>query len=193
MWTNDYEALVEVFKTATQDSANLHSPDYFLPGVIRSDSSDYAVGAVLFQLYTNSTRNIIHQAIAFASKKYSGAAINWDTYKQEAYALYFAVFKLGSYLCGQEFVPEIDHRNLVWIESSQVPIIVCWRVLLQSYVFQVRHIPGTENTVADWLSRMYPMNSSVAQPIVWISSSSASCLVDMFHIVHGQRSLHHGA
>ena len=62
-----------------------------LPWVIRSDSSDYAVGAVLFQLYTSSTGTISHQAIAFASKKYSGAAINWDTYKQEAYALYFAI------------------------------------------------------------------------------------------------------
>ena len=49
-----------------------------------------------------------------------------------------------------------------------MPIIVRWRVLLQSYVFQVRHIPGTENTVADWLSRMYPITSPVVQPLLLI-------------------------
>ena len=128
-WTKDYKALFEVFKTAIQDSATLHFPDYSLPWVIRSDSSDYAVGAVLFQFYTNSTVNIIHQAIAFASKKYSGAAINWDTYKQETYALYFAVFQFGYYLRGKEFVLETDHRNLVWIESTLVPTLYYIRTL----------------------------------------------------------------
>ena len=43
-----------------------------LPWIIRSDSSDHAVGAVLFQEYTNFTGNIIHQPISFASHKYSG-------------------------------------------------------------------------------------------------------------------------
>jgi hypothetical protein len=58
---------------------------------------------------------------------------------------------------GKEFVLETDHRNLVWIESSLVPTVVRWRVLLQSYTFQIRHIPGKDNAVADWLSRMYPV------------------------------------
>jgi hypothetical protein len=39
------------------------------------------------------------------------------------------------------------------MESSQVPKIVRWRVLLQSFSFSLRHIAGTKNTVADWLSR----------------------------------------
>ena len=75
-WTKDYKAIFEVFKTALKDSATLTFPDYSLPWVIRSDSSDYAVGAVLFQVYTSPDGTSIHQAIAFASKKYSGAAIN---------------------------------------------------------------------------------------------------------------------
>ena len=32
----------------------LHFPDYNLPWVIRSDASDHAVGAVRFQIYTDS-------------------------------------------------------------------------------------------------------------------------------------------
>ena len=50
---------------------------------------------------------------------------------------------------------ETDHRNLLWIEKSDVPIVVRWRVFLQSFEMFVRHILGAKNTVADWLSRMH--------------------------------------
>ena len=109
------------------------------------------MGAVLFQKYTDQTGSVIHQPISFASHEYSGAAINWDTYKQEAYALYYAAIQFGYYLRGKEFTVETDHRNLVWMKTSQVPIVVRWRVLLQSFNFVVRHIPGQQNAVADSL------------------------------------------
>ena len=48
-WSKDYKAIFETFKTAIQNSVTLHFPDYSLPWIIRSDSSDHAVGAVLFQ------------------------------------------------------------------------------------------------------------------------------------------------
>ena len=35
------------------------------------------------------------------------------------------------------------------------PIVVRWRVFLQSFVMFIRHVSGAKNTVADWLSRMH--------------------------------------
>ena len=169
-WPKDYRALFETFKTAIQASVTLHFPDYNLPWTIRSDSSDTAVGAVLFQEFTDTSGTIIQQPIAFASHKYSGAAVNWDTYKKEAYAIYYAIRQFGYYLTGKPFIVETDHRNLVWMETSLVPIIIRWRVLLQSYVFNIRHIPGVKNSVADWLSRMYPQ--STLPPILSSAESS---------------------
>ena len=189
-WTKDYIAIFEAFKTAISNSITLHFPDYSLPWIIRSDSSDHAVGAVLFQEYTDASNTITHQPISFASHKYSGAAVNWDTFKQEAYAIYYAVTAFSYYLRGKEFIVETDHRNLVWIESSQVPIVIRWRVLLQSYNFHIRHIKGTENTVADWLSRMYTVITT--NPILNVLEQQPT-LQDMFHTVHGHRSLHYGA
>ena len=178
-WSKDYKQLFDLFKTAIQKSVTLHFPDYGLPWIIRSDSSDHAVGAVLFQEYSTPSGDVIHQPIAFASHKYFGAAINWDTYKQEAYALFYAVSQFGYYLRGKPFVLETDHRNLVWIESSQVPIIIRWRVLLQSYTFEVKHIPGKDNTVADWLSRMYPL-PSVVPVLATVSTTKYPPLEVMF-------------
>ena len=142
----------------------MHFPDYTLPWIIRSDSSDDAVGAVLFQEFIDSQDTIIHQPIAFASHKYSGAAV-----KKEAYALYYAVTQFGYYLRGKSFLLETHHRNLVWIETSQVRIVFRWRVLLQSYVFTVKHIPGKDKTVADWLSRMH----SLTQPPSTLSPTTS--------------------
>lgn len=189
-WPKDYRNLFETFKTAIQASVILHFPDYNLPWIIRSDSSDNAVGAVLFQEFTDSSGTIIHQPITFASHKYSGAAVNWDTYKKEAYAIYYAVCQFGYYLTGKTFVVETDHRNLVWMETSLVPIIIRWRVLLQSYSFQIKHIPGKQNGVADCISRMHPQST----PSSTLSSSENTLSIqEMFASVHGHRSLHHGA
>jgi hypothetical protein len=68
--------------------------------------------------------------------------------------------------------------------------VVRWRVLLQSFVFDVKHIPGKNNTVADWLSRMYPLPTP--QPTLSAISTPLT-ITDMFSAVHGGRSLHYGA
>jgi RNase H-like domain found in reverse transcriptase len=188
-WSKDYKALFDTFKMYISCSLTLHFLDCSLPWILRSDASDHAVGAVLFQEYRDSTGTVIHQPIASISHKFSGAAVNWDTFKQEAFALYFGVSKLSYYLRGKEFLLETDHRNLLWIESSHVPIVVRWRVLLQSFTFKLKHIPGKENLVADWLSRMYPLSTDA----VVASITEKPSLQDMLYAVHGGRSLHHGA
>ena len=160
-WTYDYEAHFELFKTAILNATKLHFPNYDLPWVLRCDASQFAVGAVIYQEFILPSGEIEHQPIAFSSKRFSEPAQKWDTYKREAYAIYQAVMSFHYYLRGKEFVVETDHRNLQWIETSQTPIVVRWRALLQSYSFLIRHIPGTENKVADWMSRMYTTDEDI--------------------------------
>ena len=160
-WTYDYQAHFELFKQAILKATQLHFPDYSLPWVLRCDASQFAVGAVIYQEFTQPNGEIVHQPIAFSSKRFSEPAQKWDTYKREAYAIYQAVMSFHYYLRGKEFLVETDHRNLQWIETSQTPIVVRWRALLQSYNFLIRHIPGTENKVADWMSRMYTTDEDI--------------------------------
>jgi hypothetical protein len=40
------------------------------------------------------------------------------------------------------------------MEASEVPMIVRWRIYLQSFDFKIKHIKGRDNTVADALSRL---------------------------------------
>ena len=152
-WTFDYRGHFDKFKTAIRAACTLFFPRYDLPWVIRCDASEYAVGAMLFQIFTRKDGTIEYQPIAFSSKRFSDPATKWDAYKREAYAIYHAVHSFAWYLRGKEFLVETDHRNLQWIEASQSPIVCRWRALLQSFKFRIFHIPGRENRVADWLSR----------------------------------------
>jgi len=153
-WTDDYKEAFEKMKQSLVTSVALFFPDYELPWILRVDASDVAVGAVLCQIRTDKDGNEVFEPIGFASKKFSETAMNWDPFKKEAYAAYFGVNYFAYYLRGKAFILETDHRNLLWIEKSEVPMVVRWRLFMQSFCMYVRHIPGTKNMVADWLSRM---------------------------------------
>ena len=187
-WDKDYVGHFNSFKIAIGKAAELFFPDYTKQWIIRTDASQFAVGAVLFQLDIQEDGTVVHQPIAFASKRFSGPAQNWDTYKREAYGIFFAVHAFAYYLRGRDFIVETDHRNLQWIENSQSPIVVRWRALLQSYSFVIRHIPGKENTVADWMSRMYLLDGE--EDLV---DERELTVEEIMQHVHGGRELHFGA
>ena len=61
-------------------------------------------------------------------------------------------------------------------------MVVRWRVFLQSFRMFVRHIPGTKNLVADWLSRMLAslFGISVDEFLArGIESADISCLLSV--------------
>ena len=165
-WQFDYESYFIKFKECIKRACELYFPRYELPWVVRCDASEHAVGAVLFQILTLEDGTVQHQPIAFSSKRFSEPATKWDAYKREAFAIYHSVHSFGWYLRGKDFIVETDHRNLQWIESSLSPIVCRWRALLQSYQFKIRHIPGRDNKVADWMSRPSPLSAVISdEPI----------------------------
>jgi len=84
------------------------------------------------------------------------------------------------YLRGKPFLLETDHRNLLWIEKSDVPIFVRWRVFLQSIVMFIRHVSGAKNTVADWRCRTHAYVSSEKIDLLNAAHSDIACLVPSF-------------
>ena len=154
-WKVDYRAIFEDFKLALLNATANYYPNYDLPWILRTDASLYGVGAVLLQVYTDpKTKEQQYQPIAFASKKFSEQASRWSTIEQEAFGIYFAVHHFSYYLRCKDFVIETDHNNLLWMDASPVPKIIRWKIYLQSFRFDIRHIPGKHNAVADWLSRL---------------------------------------
>jgi hypothetical protein len=153
-WSENYRLIFEQVKLGLQDATAVFYPDYNLEWILRTDASQYGVGAVLLQVYyADENSPPQYQPLGFASQKFSSQATRWSTIEQEAYGIYFGVKSFSYYLLCKPFILETDHNNLLWIESSAVPKVIRWRVYLQSFSFMLRHIPGKKNLVADWLSR----------------------------------------
>ena len=62
--------------------------------------------------YASFMNNECAEPIAYISRKFSTRAAEWDTHKQESYAIYYCVKKLQYLLRGKYFELETDHRNL---------------------------------------------------------------------------------
>jgi hypothetical protein len=155
-WKHDYRAEFKAFIAGLQGACELFYPDYELEWILRTDASELGVGAVLLQVKTMEDGNVVLQPIAFVAKKFSETAKAWSTIEQEGYGIFYAVKTLAYYLIGKRFTVETDHNNLLWMEASAVPKIVRWRIFLQSFNFELRHIAGSKNMIADWFSRNFP-------------------------------------
>ena len=68
------------------------------------------------------------------------------------------------------------------MENSVVPIVIYWRIYLQSFdVTIIRHISGTKNLVADWLSRaQLDMLSHKGYCMEEVSGSEYGLVTNMF-------------
>ena len=177
------DELVQAFVTLKQacaDSVALFTPDYECPFLVRCDASTIGCGAVLLQLLppTHPTHPGELVPIAFCSHKFSDAATRWSTWDQELYSIFYSVTKeFRHYLYGKIFVVENDHRNLQWLEASVVPKVVRWRLALQDFDFRVRHIPGKDQIVADYFSRLHclSLDSLVSTPSTFGISPTSTC------------------
>lgn len=73
----------------------------------------------------------------------------------------YCLKKLQYYLYAKKFVMETDHANLRFLEKSEVPKLIRWKLFMQSFAFDLRHIKGVDNVVADWQSRLYLLRSEI--------------------------------
>ena len=92
----------------------------------------------------------------------------------EVFIFVFCIKNLDLYLQGKHFTVRTDHKNLVYLSNSTVSKLVKWRVLLSEFRFQIEHIPGAQNVVADEVTMIFTKNclkiSSVALRTIQLSA-----------------------
>ena len=198
-WTVDYESHFELFKAALLNAQALIIPNYDYQWILRVDASKFAVGSTLVQLRpTGATLEtgkpeVIEEFLSFDSSKLSKPMQRWDTHKLEAYACYKGVMENEYFLLGKAFILETDHANLLYIAQSTSPIVIRWFWALRRFRIYIRYIKGSNNIVADFLSRMHPpdmvalLDEVTAPPPEKISQ--AECLKQ----AHCRSQFHRGA
>jgi hypothetical protein len=121
--------------------------------ILQTDASGLAMGAVLSQ-----ERDGVRQTIAYASRTLTTQERKVSSiYELECLAVLFGTDKFQKYLEHQEFVLETDNQALSWLlaHPRQLGKIGSWVARISALNFEVRHVKGSQNIVADALSRMF--------------------------------------
>ncbi|CAN6723550.1 unnamed protein product [Malus baccata var. baccata] len=136
-------------------------PDWSTPFELMCDASDYAIGVVLFQ-----RKNKLPHVIYYASHTLNDAQLNYSTTEKELLAIVFALYKFRSYLIGTKVIVFTDHAALKYLftKKEAKPRLIRWMLILQEFDIEIRDKKGSENVVADHLSRMVHNEESL--PIV---------------------------
>ena len=161
-WTEHCEEAFVKLKNLLTSAPVIQPPDWSLPFEIMCDASDYAVGAVLGQRKDKKP-----YVIYYASKTLNSAQMNYTTTEKELLAVVFACEKFRSYLVGSPVVVFSDHAALKYLLSKKdsKARLVRWILLLQEFDITIKDKKGTENVVADHLSRLTTDSRSDITPI----------------------------
>ena len=112
---------------------------------------EYAVSAVLGQ-----RKDKIFYAIYYASRTLNEAQLNYATIKKELLAIVFAFDKFKPYLIGNKVIVFTDHSAIKYLMTKKDanPTLIRWVLQLQEFDVEIKDKKGSENMVANHLSRL---------------------------------------
>ncbi|KAL4312854.1 hypothetical protein GQ457_01G019910 [Hibiscus cannabinus] len=150
-FNNDCIKAFNLLKQKLVTAPIVEPPDWKLPFELMCDASDYAVGAVLGQ-----RKGKIFHPIYYVSKTLNDAQVNYTTTEKEMMAVIFAFDKFRSYLICTKVIVHTDHSAIKYLLSKKdaKPRLIRWILLLQEFDIEIIDRKGTENQVADHLSRL---------------------------------------
>ncbi|GFW42339.1 transposon Tf2-9 polyprotein [Trichonephila clavipes] len=149
-WSEEEEKAFQTLKQCLVSPPILKQADFSKPFLIRTDASNYALGAVLLQGEDKE-----EHPVEFASRLLNPAERNYSTTEREALAVVWALNKFRGYIDGASITVASDHQPLRWLMKLKSPTgrLARWALQLQSFNLNMEYIPGKSNVVADMLSR----------------------------------------
>lgn len=150
VWTSECQNSFEILKEKLINPPILQYPDFSQENefILQTDASNMAIGSVLC--------NSDLRPVAYASRPLNKAELNYPTIQKELLAVVWSIKYFRPYLYGRKFTILTDHKPLIYLFGMKDPStrLLKFRLLLEEYDYDIKYIKGTENNVADALSRV---------------------------------------
>jgi len=147
------DSSITTFETIKTRLSNLVSLKFYNPKAelqLTTDASDFAIGAVLSQI-----ENGVSEPLEFFSKKFNSAQKNYSAFDRELLAIHDSVKHFRNLLDGRSFHIITDHKPLTYLTTLKTPSPRQLRQItfLSEFNFDISHLSGKQNVVADFFSR----------------------------------------
>ena len=151
-WQEEHKDVFYILKKMFTSYPVLRQPNPEKQYILETDASAFAIGATLMQEYDDGKH-----PVGYFSKSLNPAERNYDIYDRELLAIVRALEAFRHLILGAEHktIVRSDHKNLAYFKHARdvKPRQARWMEFLDQFDFELQHISGQANTVADLLSR----------------------------------------
>jgi transposase InsO family protein len=157
-WTPELERQFHFCKDSLAHATTLVHPQPNSPLGLFTDASNQSISSCLQQHVKG-----IWQPLAFFSKKITPKQSEWPAYYKELLAIYESVQHFRHILEGTPCTIFTDHKPLVFAFSQRreklPPVQLRQLTFISQFTTDIKHVSGTDNVVADALSRVESISS----------------------------------
>lgn len=156
--TRDQEIALAKIKNVLSSDLVLELFDEELKLLLEIDASNVGAGSCLYQIHADGTKH----PLGYFSRKFKNYELNLTTTEKEALSIVMSTEFFRTFLLStkQRFLIRTDHCGLCWLFKMKDYNSKCarWAIKLSFYKFDIEHISGKSNIVADHLSRFVEMS-----------------------------------
>jgi len=163
-WSDETTKAFQEVRAAVNECPKVYFTNTAHPIFVATDASDYGVGAICYQVIEEKV-----VPVAFMSRSLTAQECNWTTTEKECFAIVYALRKFEYLIRDCHFTLLTDHQNLIYIDSETSQKVKRWKLAIQCYDFDIHHIAGRLNTIADGFSRILPIPIEL---VMWMTGTS---------------------
>lgn len=186
VWTPTENAAFDLIRSKISKECEQAHPDFNLPFIIDTDSSEIGTACVLSQ----KDKQGHEHPILMDSRKFTKAELKWHIREKEALGILYALDKFRPYIMGSQLLVRTDHHSLQWLMKAQTGRLCRWALRLQEYSpFQIQRRSGLRHSNVDAFTRIFA-ESECLPDYAFMSCISRfpQILPGRFHWINAQKS-----
>lgn len=152
VWNDDCQNSFDLLKKSLTTFPVLHPFSLHKDTILTTDASRKSLGAVITQ---------DGHPVMYISRKLTDTEAKYSNIERECLSIVWATNRLQNFLLGKKFKIETDHKPLVYIldPNSELrteisPRLMKFSLKMMRFDYEICHISGSKNIVADCLSRV---------------------------------------